>query len=370
MGVSPQLHPGLEIILLLSRAMKVRKHPLGDLILRRRGELRYSQEALADKAGVDVKTLQGIETGVTTRPRAATLGKLATALHIDIKYLFEELPEIEKSNLAQPADHGQFPFTRETRTVELRPAGNSKAETRTRFGVFLSEFSYTRGLLTPDDFILNIDPESAARVICQDIMKLLLIFDVVHIPLGQYIFLPSSFYRRVASILLNDKDIRSLASNGFISVTFPQSNRGVALEQHIADHHKFNWKFSELLDRNDLNAILSFPKGFVFDNNKLEIWLHSFFCLAFQIADPFSHRHPVRLFTPYTQQWMIIMGILWWRPFYQKPTRLTLREMSIITFFNWRIRPITSIPTTCQQVRAKSRKLNFFRMNLTLIYML
>src|SRR5687767_15002213 len=54
----------------------------GDDLMGRRRRLSLSQEDLARKAGVDVKTLRSIETG-RSRPRPSTVRLLADALELD-----------------------------------------------------------------------------------------------------------------------------------------------------------------------------------------------------------------------------------------------------------------------------------------------
>lgn len=55
----------------------------GQLIARRRNELGWTQEVLADRSGVRRRTIQAIEAGETDRPQRATKLALNDALEIE-----------------------------------------------------------------------------------------------------------------------------------------------------------------------------------------------------------------------------------------------------------------------------------------------
>src|SRR5579859_2184480 len=56
---------------------------LGDAIRQRRAELCLTQEDLADRTGLSVRTISDIERGRITRPRRSSATILASALHLD-----------------------------------------------------------------------------------------------------------------------------------------------------------------------------------------------------------------------------------------------------------------------------------------------
>lgn len=135
-----------------------------------------------------------------------------------------------------------------------------------RFGVFLADFSYSQALLQPKAFLFDVGAESVARSLRLDIQRLLLIFDVVHIPLGQFVFIANPFFRRVASLLVRDPGIQALVANGYVSVTFRQTDRRDAIRQYLDDYKRFQWRRTEPLSGNDLQLVADWPVGFAFDN--------------------------------------------------------------------------------------------------------
>lgn len=62
---------------------------VGEMIRRRRGQLGWTQEELAEKAGVAASTLVRIENGEAKRPRAGTLSRLTKVLGISPEELRE-----------------------------------------------------------------------------------------------------------------------------------------------------------------------------------------------------------------------------------------------------------------------------------------
>lgn len=66
-------------------------------LLKYREQLNLTQEELATKSGISVRTIQRIEAG--TKPKGYTLESLSKALHINKKELLEEKKELEENNI-------------------------------------------------------------------------------------------------------------------------------------------------------------------------------------------------------------------------------------------------------------------------------
>ena len=65
------------------------KSRVGDNLKRERLNKGFSQESLAEKAGVTLHTISKIETGATEDPRVLTLEKLVKALNVKIDDLLK-----------------------------------------------------------------------------------------------------------------------------------------------------------------------------------------------------------------------------------------------------------------------------------------
>ena len=76
------------------RPNRVRERRLrfGDVVRERRAELGLSQEALAERCGVDRKSISRVETG-TFSPSLDRVWRLADGLDLPISALFAELAE-------------------------------------------------------------------------------------------------------------------------------------------------------------------------------------------------------------------------------------------------------------------------------------
>ncbi len=76
------------------RPNRVRERRLrfGDVVRERRAELGLSQEALAERCGVDRKSISRVETG-TFSPSLDRVWRLADGLDLPISTLFAELGE-------------------------------------------------------------------------------------------------------------------------------------------------------------------------------------------------------------------------------------------------------------------------------------
>lgn len=121
-------------------------------------------------------------------------------------------------------------------------------------------------MLQPKSFLFDVGAEAVARDLRTDIQRLLLVFDVVHIPLGQFIFMANPFFRRVASLLIRDPGFQALATNGYVSVIFRYSRRRDGIRQYLDDYRRFDWRLTEPLSADDLRFIADVPVGFAFDN--------------------------------------------------------------------------------------------------------
>jgi predicted transcriptional regulator len=71
-------------------ATRMLRMALSDTIRRHRRRADYTQEELAQEAGVGVATIARIETGEIEEPRVSTLRKLAKALDLDTRELLAE----------------------------------------------------------------------------------------------------------------------------------------------------------------------------------------------------------------------------------------------------------------------------------------
>jgi len=68
--------------------MRTTKKLLGERIKELRRAKKLSQDKLSEQIGIDPKHLSRIEVG-SSYPSLSTLGKIATALHVEIKEFFE-----------------------------------------------------------------------------------------------------------------------------------------------------------------------------------------------------------------------------------------------------------------------------------------
>ena len=96
--------------------------PVGDLVRRHRADRTLSQEDLAERAGLSVRTVSDIECGVALTPRAMTLALLARALQLDAD-AHEQLRVAARSRGAA-APQGK-PAGR-SRTAGPRPIGRER----------------------------------------------------------------------------------------------------------------------------------------------------------------------------------------------------------------------------------------------------
>lgn len=144
--------------------------------------------------------------------------------------------------------------------------GQGACDKKLRYGVFLSNMSYSRGFIAPERLLISTAAKDYADQTRRAIYLLLLTHHVVHLPLANAVYLSDPYFADALQHLLAHPDIRLLIEDGYISTTFGQAERHARLNNYFDEHRKIGWNYTADLGIGALTLMKSAPAGFNFDN--------------------------------------------------------------------------------------------------------
>jgi hypothetical protein len=130
-----------------------------------------------------------------------------------------------------------------------------------------ADLAYTKSLNRSADLYLSVTPAGLARKIKQDVQTLLLVFDVVHFPMGQFYFPGDELDKRAAAAFFNDECVKTLCQHGLISTTHQVHDRNRYAQFYADERERFEWKFASLPDLPVTEAFAFTNGAFDFDND-------------------------------------------------------------------------------------------------------